>query len=553
MSASGSKGNPGHLSGEPVTPAVWLPSTRLIAIVAFLAFLLKIALALRTFGTNDVYNYERFMIWSQHLGVDVYRPPWDWDRPPFMHPPFILHMLRVLAWLVQTTGMSFAFWLRVPGIFADSVSLWLVWKILGPRAQKPSIRWALLMLAGAPALVVMSGFHGNTDTVMIMFVLLSVYLIEKGRLGEAGAAFALSMSFKLIPVIAIPAIYLYLDRPRRRLVFFSVVGAALVLLWSPYIFQDPSAILRRMLGYRSLYGHWGFSFLSTHFLGDDYWLNGKFRKWGAHMALAAIGLISLGMDRIRPKPSLFSQVGLIFFCFLSLTNGFGVQHLVWLMPWAVGLGAVPAMFFYAAGGAFLVLVYNYWSNGLPWYLADAIRMGDYQGHLDYFQLLCWLSVLYLLVTACMQIQADRPSPRWLVRRIPASVTRMSIALAMFAFVVFPAALQWQRDSRPLGRPDGDQAARAMRATAFSEVSSRLYAANRYRDAMETARQALALDPTNAEAYTIVAASSAALGLWEQAIENARQALRLQPDSAQAQATLARGLSETQKQSPQGKP
>ena len=521
MSAIGSKGNPGRFSSEVETPPAWLPSGRLIAAVAFIAILLKLVLALRTFGTNDIYNYERFMIWSRYLGVDVYRPPWDWDRPPFMHPPFLLHMLRALEWLVQTTGMTFAFWLRVPGIFADSVCLWVVWKLLGSRVQEPSIRWALLMLAGAPALILVSGFHGNTDTVMAMFVVLTVYLIEKGRDGQAGAAFALSMSFKLIPVIAIPAIYLYLDKPRRRLVFFSLVGAALLLLWSPYIFQDPAAIIGKMLGYRSLYGHWGLSFLSTNFLGDDNWLNAKFRKWGAYLALAAIGLISLRLNRIRPKPSLFSQVGLLFFCFLALTNGFGVQHLVWLMPWAVGLGAAPALYFYAASGAFLLLVYNYWSAGYPWYLADAIRMGDYQGHLDYFQLLCWLSVLYLLVSAWRQMQVDQGSqPRW-IRRIPASGRRASIALTVLALILLPAAWQWKRDSQPLGHPDSNQAAIAMRATAFSEVSSRLYHAHRHREAIQTAREALALDPNNAEASRTLAASSAALGLRNQAIESAR--------------------------------
>ena len=49
-------------------------------------------------------------------------------------------------------------------------------------------------------------------------------------MAAAGAAFALSMSFKLIPVIAIPAIYFYLGKPRLRVMFFSVVGAALLLL-----------------------------------------------------------------------------------------------------------------------------------------------------------------------------------------------------------------------------------------------------------------------------------------------------------------------------------
>ena len=455
-----------------MTPAVWLPSIRLIAIVAFLAFLLKMVLALRTFGTNDVYNYERFMIWSQHLGVDVYRPPWNWDRPPFMHPPFLLHMLRVMAWLVQTTGMSFAFWLRVPGIFADTVSLWLVWKILGPRAHEPSVRWAVLMLAGAPALIAMSGFHGNTDTVMIMFVVLTVYLIEKGRFGEAGAAFALSMSLKLIPVIAIPAIYLYLDRPRRRVVFFSVLGATLVLLWSPYIFQDPSTIFRRMLGYRSLYGHWGFSFLSTHFLGDDNLAEWKVPQVG-RVSGARRNWVDFPAHQSHPPEAFTVFPSRFDLLLLPLTNQRFWRSASGLAdaPWAVGLGAFPALIFYAAGRAFLLLVYNYWSNGLPWYLADAIRMGDYQGHLDYFQLLCWLSVLYLLVTACMQMQTGHRSEAR-IRRIPASVTRAFIAVALFALVVYPAALQWKRDSRPLGRPDGEHASRAMRATAFSEVSSR---------------------------------------------------------------------------------
>ena len=140
MSTNGLKENPGCLSDEVVPTGVWLPSGRLIVVIAVLAFLVKTVLALRTFGSSDVYYYERFLIWSQYLGVDVYRVPWDWNRTPFMHPPFVLHVLGVLSWIAQTTGMTFAFWLRVPGILADSVTLWLVWKLVGGRVQEPAIR-----------------------------------------------------------------------------------------------------------------------------------------------------------------------------------------------------------------------------------------------------------------------------------------------------------------------------------------------------------------------------------------------------------------------------
>jgi hypothetical protein len=304
-----------------------------------------------------------------------------------------------------------------------------------------------------------------------------------------------------------------LDNRRRRLAFFSVLAGTVLLLWSPYIFQDPLSLVRHLLAYRSQYGHWGFSFLSADLLGEDSWFSHKFRKWGALLLLAAIAVVSVWMNRVRPKPSLFSQLGLVFFFHLFFTNGFGVQHLVWLIPWAVPLGTVPAIFFYATSGAFLFLVYNYWSAGLPWYLADAIRVGDYQGHLDYFQLLCWLSVLYLLVSAWRRIQPVRAIKSQRIH-IPLFARRASVALAALALVICPTVLQWQRDSHPPGRPNGEQAARVMRATEFSEVSSRLLAAKRYPEAIATARQALALDPNNAEANNTLAALS-------QAVENSR--------------------------------
>jgi len=121
-------------SGSMLTATMWRPSGRMVAIVASVAFFLKIAIALRTYGTNDVFAYERFLHWSRYLGVGLYRAAWD-----FNHPPFMLHVLRGMGWLAQTSGVAFPFWLRLPGIVADPITLWLVWKTLGPRTQEPTI------------------------------------------------------------------------------------------------------------------------------------------------------------------------------------------------------------------------------------------------------------------------------------------------------------------------------------------------------------------------------------------------------------------------------
>jgi hypothetical protein len=45
----------------------------IVIAVAAIAFLAKLWLALKTYGTNDVYTYERFGLWSQYLGAELYK------------------------------------------------------------------------------------------------------------------------------------------------------------------------------------------------------------------------------------------------------------------------------------------------------------------------------------------------------------------------------------------------------------------------------------------------------------------------------------------------
>ncbi len=57
------------------------------------ALAVKLLLAWNTYGTNDVYAWERFMLGARYIGSSVYRAYWD-----FNHPPFMIHFLRFLGW-----------------------------------------------------------------------------------------------------------------------------------------------------------------------------------------------------------------------------------------------------------------------------------------------------------------------------------------------------------------------------------------------------------------------------------------------------------------------
>ncbi len=510
-----------------------------LAAVASLALLLKILLALKTYGTNDVYVYGHFSVWSRYLGVLLYRVD-----PQFNHPPSMIHVLHFLSWLASSTGLPFSFWLRFPGILADTGNLWIVWKLAGERAHQRSVFWPLVLLAGAPALILISGFHGNTDSVVIFFVLLSIYLIERGASAwSAGAALGLAFCVKVFPVIVVPVILLSLSGWGRKIKFCVAAGAVLLACWSPFLFQDPTAVIEQVFGYRSLYGHWGLSYLALQLPDSAPWaevLNLAFESFGSYLALGLVLIVSWRMNRAAPRPRLFPQAGLVFLLFLSVSNGFGVQYLAWLAPWVAGLGWAPAAFFYAASGVFLFLVYNFWAQGFPWYLADSISVGDYAGYFDHAQVICWLSVLVALGASWRRIGLAAGWKRMLPFPPLAPGWRIAgVALAACALLwVVPPQLE---TPAPPGGKD-ERAVRSINARSDLDLSLLLATSRRNEDSIRAAREALALTPDSAEALASIASADAALGRWKEAREDAEQALRLDPDSEEARSVLAVAVS-----------
>ena len=113
-----------------------------LSIAALLAFILKIALALNTYGTNDVLTWEGNaakinadggLAWYRD-GVEI--PVTRNDGSQFIriqlnnHPPFVIHMLQSWDYLARISGLPFRFWLRFTSSLADIGSLIFIWKIL---------------------------------------------------------------------------------------------------------------------------------------------------------------------------------------------------------------------------------------------------------------------------------------------------------------------------------------------------------------------------------------------------------------------------------------
>jgi len=362
-----------------------------IGVGALMAFSIKIFISLKTYGTNDAYFWRVFLSFLKANGpTALYR-----DAGLFIHPPFMIHVLRCWGWLESVTGLSLQFWVRLPSILADVASLLLTFKLL--QRMNKATPAVLLLLALAPASVMISGFHGNTDPLMICFVLLAIYLIESGHSPWlAGFACGMSLNIKAAAIVFPLCFVLYLPDFRKRL---QLVGGALltVVIGSlPYIAQDPVLIASRMGAYRSIYGQWGLSRFIEMMETSLPWLNMAFKNWGRFGVLAAILAATFWMSRLKPKPPLFLQCGLVAFLFLTVTPGFGVQYLSWLVPFAA-LELGTAALFYSTSAVFLFVIYNFWAGGLPWYFADSTPKGPWSKApmgLE-TEIICWFSVLMM--------------------------------------------------------------------------------------------------------------------------------------------------------------
>jgi hypothetical protein len=320
--------------------------------------MLKLLLAASTAGTNDARTWEHDLTALRTAGfAGLYRSGVQYQSPAgpvsrrqaFIHPPAVLHGLRILGVLQDLTGWPLRFWLRAGCAVADAGTLALLWTMFGSRVP-------LLIVALSPVSILISGFHGNTDPIMLFFLVAAVFLVERknaerGNAGPAGTAsgvaFGLACSVKLIPLIFAPAILLYLPGLRPRVKWLAASFVVWIALSLPYLAQEPALIFRSMFGYGSVTGIWGFSLVSNFFgAGRVY---NPAAKWIALMAASCLPLLM--------RRRLFAQCGLIASSFLFLSPGFGLQYLAWAVPWTPILRRRSIIAYHAIAGAFILTVY----------------------------------------------------------------------------------------------------------------------------------------------------------------------------------------------------
>ncbi len=365
---------------------------RLVLGLALLFLVLKAVIAARTYGTNDIRHWTDFVNGVAERGpVGVYGI--NFERSFYNHPPAIGYFLQLVDFGRQH-GLSIGFSIRSVASLADVGSALLIFEILRRRRSLRESTWAACLVAVSPVLVIISGFHGNTDPIFVLFTLLALHLLaDRDKPLTGGLSMGIAIGIKIVPVVAVPALLvLAFTRGRSSLVRFGAgFLIAFGITWLPALISEGRPVREHVLGYAgSGISQWGLIQIG-HWFDDPAWAD-FLTDSGRFPIVLLCALVPAALVWRRPAMAA-EAVGLSLVGFLFLSPAFGCQYLVWAMAVAYLLDFGWATAYNLGAGLVLFKIYTRWAHGFPW------------NHADYWGLVGIELIGALLLWGCLGILA----------------------------------------------------------------------------------------------------------------------------------------------------
>jgi hypothetical protein len=369
----------------PEKRALRLNTSVLVIVAAIIGFALKLVVAYNTMGSNDVVTFYSFARSLNDHGLEAtyqHGVVWLPVAPLFNHPPLTAYYLSFIGRLarsdtLQSYGFTFPFLLRLPGILADFVVvLALIWASTA-EAKLRLPRWALISFALSPVSVMVSGFHGNTDPIMVMFLVLAALTCLQKRPLLCAFFFALSCQIKVIPALFLPIFFFFWFHRRAAISFLATFTLVSLVLWWEPLLKFPVLFANNVLSYGSCWGIWGITYWLR--LTDSPWFQGvSFVDFSTAKVIVTTVLKILIVASVfviawrrqtADGAGLIKSIAYAWVVFFVFSPGICAQYMVWLAPFILVLSPAFYAWVTAASALFLFFFYNITAHGLPWYLA----------------------------------------------------------------------------------------------------------------------------------------------------------------------------------------
>ena len=292
-----------------------------------------------TNGTGDMDDWEDHAQQVVNRGLIGYYHANSYAN----HPPFISEVGALILQIATVTRIPFRILFRAPFACLDAGNALLLFALF------PRSRWRFLATACywlSPTAILISAYHGNTDTAVAFFLLLTVWLGTKERVLSSGAAFGASLWVKLPGILALPALLTLFRRWRIRGVFLLVAFVTALSTYLPALIRDYKIVYTNVFGYRGLILQtatgiplWGpsvllFSTLAPIQAWPEKYLGPTlfFLEHSWYIAIAAILVLSwLRRNRSSPE-EVCATIGMAYAVLFGFSDYWAFQYFAWALP-----------------------------------------------------------------------------------------------------------------------------------------------------------------------------------------------------------------------------
>lgn len=384
-----------------------------------IGLMVKLVIAFNTFGTNDVISFYQFGKALSENGLE-----WTYRHSIyFNHPPLIAYYLRAIYQLdhqafFRANGLTFPLLLRLPGIIADLITVVGLCWMTGQDRKFRTPTWALALFALSPVSIMVTGFHGNTDSVMVMFLVLAALSCLRGKPMWCGLFLALSCQIKIIPLLLLPIFFLFWLSRRHAVSFSLPFSLALLISWAEPLLKFPMLFARNVLLYGSYWGIWGVTYwlratnLAMFRMGTVFYDISPVESFVVtvlKLIIVAAVLMVAWRRRNLGERALLDSVAYAWIVFFVFAPGVCPQYMVWLAPFVLVLSPVFYGWLVATSSLFLFFFYNVNAGEFPWYgvISDE-RHGDWAP----WSVWPWAVLIVCLILSWNNARRRNPSLRF---------------------------------------------------------------------------------------------------------------------------------------------
>lgn len=312
------------------------------------------------------YDIESYRLVTEALlgGHEVYTSVLG--RHPYL--PFQMYIMGAMASLADATGLPYVVAIKLPALLADVVLTGIIYYAAGRRADRAFAGFPALLYALNPLSLLVTSYHGQFEAVTLLFVVLAWLAWDMRRQERSAVALGFSILNKTWPVVLLPLFLIRLENWRARAIYSLIALAIPVLFVAAYLAlfsADPMPMLRRALTHRGVAGYWGPGAIlnpaARVYTGLQPVVDGLFglRNW----LLAGGVLFAVWWTRRQLVVDAIVTTLLVMFV---VTVGFGIQWLVWPVPFALLAGDYRWLKGYSLAGALMLTVHLYGLHMYPW-------------------------------------------------------------------------------------------------------------------------------------------------------------------------------------------